>query len=36
MSETKLQKCWVWNKDVSDFVKSKADGYNIPSKEVLK
>ena len=27
--ETKLQKCWVWNDKVSDFVKERVKGYSL-------
>lgn len=27
--ETKLQSCWVWNKPVEDFVKSRIKGYSL-------
>lgn len=26
---TKLRKCWIWNKSVTDFVKSKVKGYSL-------
>jgi ubiquinone/menaquinone biosynthesis C-methylase UbiE len=26
---TKLQKCWIWNKSVEEFVKSKIKGYSL-------
>ena len=28
-NKTKLQKCWIWNKSVSDFVKEKTKGYSL-------
>jgi ubiquinone/menaquinone biosynthesis C-methylase UbiE len=27
--ETKLQKCWIWNKTIEDFVRSKVKGYSL-------
>ena len=27
--KTKLQKCWIWNKTISDFVKSRVKGYSL-------
>jgi len=27
--ETKLQKCWIWNKTISDFVKERVKGYSL-------
>lgn len=28
-TKTRLQKCWVWNKAVTEFVKSKLKGYSL-------
>ena len=27
--ETKLQKAWVWNKTIADFVKGRIKGYSL-------
>ena len=27
--KTKLQKCWIWNKTVSDFIKERVKGYSL-------
>ena len=27
--ETKLQKCWIWNKTIADFVKERVKGYSL-------
>ena len=27
--DTKLQKCWVWNRSVNDFISSKREGYTL-------
>ena len=28
-TKTKLQKCWIWDKSVSDFVRSRVNGYSL-------